>query len=321
MKRYLVVFFLTLYLVAQARGPFPIQFSIPESKMIDRVSPKDKDFAFLIPWQQLTYLYTDELAYQQDYQRAFFAITCKKGGWDCMRHYEIMANGCIPYFLGLESCNHRTMEFLPRHLILEAMRLPGVAAIKTHDARNINAAELIIDKQQFDSKRYYEILDAILDYMQKHLTTRRMAEYLLKTLDYQGGSILFISGNPDPDYMRECSLIGLKEVLADKVVDVPKINFLYKSYSDDVKKLYGRGFSYTKIIDDIQVDRSNIEQRIRNREFELVIYGSVHRGLPFHGLVSEYYHQDKIAYICGEDAHKCQYARWNNLFLREFDAL
>lgn len=238
-----------------------------------------------------------------------------------MRHYEIMANGCIPYFLCLESCNQKTMEFLPRHLILEAMRLPGVSMVTTDDARNINYTDLNVDRKVFDTKRYYEIVDAILDHMHKYLTTRSMAEYLLKTLNYQGGNILFISGNTEPDYMRECSLIGLKEVLADKVIDFPKIEFLYKSYAQDVKRLYGKGFSYTKIIDDIAVDRGNIEQRIRNREFELVIYGSVHRGLPFHDLVRAYYHQDKIAYICGEDSHKCPYARWNNLFLREFDAL
>jgi hypothetical protein len=319
-KRYLVIFCFIFSWSMYSGGPYPIQFSIPESKMIDKIPQKERDFAFLIPWQQSTYIYSDEDTYRQDYQRSFFAITCKKGGWDCMRHYEIMANGCIPYFLNLESCNQRTMEFLPRNLILEAMRLPGVSFINV-DARNINQSHLAIDKQTFDTYRYYQILDAMLDHMHKYLTTRSMAEYVLKTLNYQGGSILFISGNTDPDYMRECSLIGLKEVLADKVIDFPKIEFLYKSYSGDVKQLYGKGFSYTKIIDDISVDRGNIEQRIRNREFELIIYGSVHRGLPFHDLVREYYHQDKIAYICGEDAHKCPYARWNNLFLREFDAL
>jgi hypothetical protein len=28
----------------------------------------------------------------------------KKGGWDCLRHYEIIGNGCMPYFENIEKC-------------------------------------------------------------------------------------------------------------------------------------------------------------------------------------------------------------------------
>jgi hypothetical protein len=323
-KHYVIVLFSMSSFFMQARGPFPIQFSIPESKMINKVPEKDRAFASLIPAQLHTYIYSDEDLYYKDYQRALFAITCKKGGWDCMRHYEIIANGCMPYFLNLRACHQKTMAFLPRHLILEAMSLPGVSVINVGDPRDIRSSSLRIDYERFDNKRYYELLNALLDHAHKYLTTKSMAEYMLRTINYQGGSILFLSGYTDPDYMRECSLIGLKEVLADKVIDIPKIEFLYKSYSGDVKKLYGKGFSYTKIIDDIPVDRDNIEQRIKDKEFELIVYGSVHRGLPFHDLVRQCYHQDNIVYICGEEGeevHKCPYARWNNLFIREFDAV
>lgn len=29
---------------------------------------------------------------------SFFGLTCKRGGWDCMRHYEIMASGALLLF-------------------------------------------------------------------------------------------------------------------------------------------------------------------------------------------------------------------------------
>ena len=318
---FLILFILQCNDLIQANGPFPIQFSIPESKIVSVIPKKQRDFAFLIPAQTHTYIYDDELSYQKGYQESFFAITTQKAGWDCMRHYEILANGCIPYFINLENCHPRTMAFLPRKLILEAMNLPGVPKIKVYDPRNINPASLKIDHGIFDIKRYYEILNELLRYTRTYLTTRSIAQYVLKTVNYAGGTVLFLSGYLGADYQRECSLIGLKQVLGEKLIDVPRIDCLYTDYPGDVRNLWGKGFSYAKIIDDVPVNRENIDQRIRNKEFELIIYGSVHRGLPFHDVVQEHYEPNSIIYICGEDGHKCSYSHWNNLFLREFDSL
>ena len=289
--------------------PYSIQFGIPEVKVVQDVPEKDQDFAFIIPGEGSTYIFTEEEAYYKDYQRSYFALTKKKGGWDCMRHYEILANGCIPYFEDLDRCDSDTMAFLPRDLIKEAMNLEGVSYLK-------------IDHTRFNKTRYFEILNKLLEHTKKFLTTRRMAEYVLNTMRYSGnGKFLFLSKDPDPDYMRCCTLIGLKEVLGDKVIDFPKINHIYKSYpSDDVKHLYGKGFSYTRIVEDISLNRDDIAERIRNKEFEIIIYGSVHRGLLYHDLVTQTYDSSKIFYICGEDYHRCSYASWQNLFLREFEA-
>src|SRR5579859_2898410 len=106
---------------------FPIQFSIPEVKIVNSIPEKDRDFASLIPGNTSTYIYQEEADYYQGYQRSYFALTWKKGGCDCMRHYEILANGCIPYFIDLDKCNPNTMVYLPKQLIWEAMHLPGVS--------------------------------------------------------------------------------------------------------------------------------------------------------------------------------------------------
>lgn len=303
-------FILLLTGIIEAR-PYPIQFSIPESKIVSQIPEKTRDFAFIIPGDKSTYIYNTESDYYKGYQDSYFAITTKKGGWDCLRHYEILANGCIPYFPNLDQCHPRTMAFLPRELIKEAMNLPGVSYLR-------------IDHNQFDKEKYYEILNKLLDHTRKHLTTRSMAHYVLQTLNYTGsGKILFLSNNQPVDYMRCLTLIGLKELLGERVVDYPKVEHIYKSYTGDPAGHWGRGFSVLQNVDDIYVDRSSIEQRIKNREFDLIIYGSVHRGLPFRSLVLENYPQEKIAYICGEDHHKCKFAKQNlhNLFLREFSSL
>jgi hypothetical protein len=285
--------------------PHPIQFSIPECKIVQKIPTKNRDFAFIIPGDRSTYIYDTEAAYYDGYRRSFFAVTKLKGGWDCMRHYEILANGCIPYFLDLENCPPNIMPLFPKQLVLEAMNLPGVSYLH-------------IDRSVFDEKRYYEILQELLDYTRKILTTRNIAKYLLDTIGYEGeGSILYLSKDLFPDYLRCCTLIGLKELLGERVVDVPKIEHIYNNYPGDDAGLWGRGFSYARVLDDPPIYRENIDQRILNREFDLIIYGSVHRGLLYLDEVLATYPPEKIVYLCGEDTHDCPYFHYPNLFLRE----
>lgn len=291
---------------------FPLQFSIPEIKIIQKVPIKDRDFAYIVPGQLHTYIYNTEFDYYHDYQRSYFAITHKKGGWDCMRHYEILANGCIPYFVDIENSHPNAMPFLPKELIKEAMNLEGVSYCK-------------IDHTKFNKKRYFEILHELLEHTKKYLTTKNMARYILNAINYSGKkNILFLSKEISPDYLRECTLIGFKELLGDRIIDIPKIDFLYTNYGGDIMRLYGKGISYTKILDDSPIDRNNVELRIKNKEFDLVIYGSAHRGLLFHDIVSQIYDPTEIIYICGEDTHYTPSHSCNcidycyNLFLREF---
>lgn len=307
--KYILSFFLIAMTATQIRAePYPIQFSIPECKIVKKIPAKTIDFATLIPGRLETYIYLHEPDYYRGYQKAYYAITKKKDGWDCMRHYEILANGCIPYFLDLDACDEKTMPFLPRELIKEAMNLKGVSYLH-------------IDHTQFEKEKYFEILQKLLDHTRQYLTTRQMAAYILKKMGYSGkGKILFLSGQPETDYLRCLTLIGLKEIAKGKVTDVIPVKHIYKNYIGDISTIYGKGMSYTRIVEDYPVNRKNIERRIQNREFELIIYGSVHRGRPYHDLVLKNYPSSKICYLCGEDAHRCEYSQYPNLFLRESDS-
>lgn len=289
-------------------APFPIGFAISETKMVTAIPPKDRDFAFIIPGDLKTYIYTEESEYYKDYQRSYFAITRMKGGWDCMRHYEILANGCIPYFLDIDTCNPNTMHFLPKELIQQAMNLPGVSKGS-------------IDHKKFNKAKYEEILNKLIEHTHTYLTTRAMADYLLQTMHYSGtGKVLFLCENTTEDYMKICVLTGLKELIQEKVIDFPRLDHIYKDFTGNTKTLYGKGFSYSKVADDYPIDRTNMEERIKNKEFEIIIYGYVHHGRMFHDTVLKHYEPNQIAYLCGEDAHKCPYTHLPNLFLREYDA-
>lgn len=93
----------------------PIAFAAPSNR-INYNTKKVKDFSFITPLDKSTYIYRNEKDYYNDYNEAKFGVTLKKAGWDCLRHYEIFMNGCIPYFIGIESCPELTMFNFPKEL-------------------------------------------------------------------------------------------------------------------------------------------------------------------------------------------------------------
>jgi hypothetical protein len=103
-------------------GVYPIHFAIPTSK-IGTIRPmiKSQVRAHSDPRDRSTYIFQTEQDYYSDYSRSLFAFTMRKGGWDAMRHYEIMANGCIPLFLDLSECPETTLMQLPKSELLEAL--------------------------------------------------------------------------------------------------------------------------------------------------------------------------------------------------------
>lgn len=70
-----------------------------------------------------SYIYNSESAYYKGYQNSFFAVTKEKGGWDCLRHYEIIFNLCLPVFLDFEDKPALTMAHWPSELQLKANSL------------------------------------------------------------------------------------------------------------------------------------------------------------------------------------------------------
>jgi len=74
----------------------PISFAYP-TKRISRGGNKSKLLSIINPLDKSTYIEKDnpseyifktEKEYYEQYQTSSFAITCKKGGWDCLRHYD-----------------------------------------------------------------------------------------------------------------------------------------------------------------------------------------------------------------------------------------
>jgi hypothetical protein len=286
---------------------FPITFSIPSEKIVDRFPTKTKLMSNLIPGDLKTYIYNTEKEYYNEYQCSYFATTTKKAGWDCMRHYEIMANGCIPYFPDIESCPLFTMVMFPKHLILRSNDL--YLRMKTSISLHL--------------KEYSELWMEMISYLRAYLTTEKVSRYVLERCGKTNSNrVLFLSGCVRPDYLRCLVLHGLKSSIGGNCHDYPKIPHLYSDFKGG--PLYGKGFSYSKLLSPSTRNDSldlSIIQDIQKKHYDIVIYGSYHRGMPLYDIVCQHYSMDKIILLCGEDLHCCDHLNYvrkgHPVFVRE----
>ncbi|KAA2242574.1 hypothetical protein F0L74_08545 [Chitinophaga agrisoli] len=149
-------------LTQRLKNTFPISFGIPEQKMHPTpVMDKQQLFSSIIPGVKETYTFKEEQPYYDDYYHAHYGVTTKKAGWDCMRHYEILGNYCLPYFPGLENCPELTMQDFPRELVKQGM--------------------LLMHARQFDTAHYQEITDKAYQHTLAHLTTKAVAKKVIDT--------------------------------------------------------------------------------------------------------------------------------------------
>lgn len=139
---------------------YPIQFAIPKESIINYKPKKIKNFGTVVPYKNNTYIFNEEKSYYEDYANSYFGITCKKAGWDCLRHYEIMMNYCFPFFKDLENCPKMTMVKLPKKIIIKAMK--------------------DIEKNKFDY--YDECMEEIMDNLVNKLTTEKIINYVLNCI-------------------------------------------------------------------------------------------------------------------------------------------
>ena len=292
----------------------PITFSIPEEKIVTSIPVKTKILSHIIPNFTGKYVYNNEIDYYNEYKSSYFAITTKKSGWDCMRHYEILANGCMPCFINIEQCPKYTMYLLPKDLLIEA----NILYQKFDKKEMSDLNETIINE-------YNILLTKLLEYTRNHLTTKKLVKYVLEKSNFEHvKKILYLSGDCSPDYLRCITLHGFKELFGAKCHDYPKIPHIYKTNNIDYSSLYGKGVTYSNLLDHTtrndKLDETII-QDIKCKYYDIIIYGSYHRGMPHYDLISKIYNPSEIILFCGEDSHCCNYQhfvnRGHNVFVRE----
>jgi hypothetical protein len=179
------------------KNVYPISFAIPKEKIVHTINPKPLNIlAPLIPGKYSTYIYKNEQDYYQIYQNSVFALTYKKMGWDSLRHYEILMNGCIPLFLNIDKCPEKILINLPKKLlseifiqyswILNQFFPTNIYKMKFLTIEKFFLYFLNLLKKKYDSTtlinsypELFEIKKKIIDYTKKNLTTEKIASNMI----------------------------------------------------------------------------------------------------------------------------------------------
>eukprot|EP00927_Polykrikos_kofoidii_P026882 TRINITY_DN23863_c0_g1_i1.p1 TRINITY_DN23863_c0_g1~~TRINITY_DN23863_c0_g1_i1.p1 ORF type:complete len:746 (-),score=83.07 TRINITY_DN23863_c0_g1_i1:333-2348(-) len=283
---------------------YPISFGIPSEDVVTCLPDKSLDFASLLPGKWSTYIFPmtsfGELEYKRMYREARFALSPRKGGWETMRVYEILAGGCVPLLGNMSAIPGGALSFLDRTLLKKLASLKG-----------IDANALRVNVSNFDVKAYNNLAAALLRHTHQRLTTEAIARYMLNIIGKQNVSrVLFIANCGHGDFQCYLSLHGMRRLLGAGLVDVPRLEYMYKpqglkpmqevnrvttcpqplctvvsgSFPQTVVRpagasvpAYGGGFSYAFRLEEILVNRSDasVLARLQRREFDAVVVGSV----------------------------------------------
>jgi hypothetical protein len=295
------------------RIPFP--YAIPDEYIVKQIPEKTRVFAELTPsfGGKATYKFGpgQQAEYYKHYQTSRFAHTKKKGGWDCLRHYEILMNGCIPVFEGLEKCPSKCLVFFPKELVLKA-----------------NKELLPWEETPEKIKLYTLYAEKLLAHCRQFCTISALTRWFFSNMPHLTDStgqpkkdlkILLVTCATGENYTRELFSIGLRRALGSNFVDSPKNEVLYKSC--DLSNKYGNGYTYGGLLDDdLPVDRSNILERIKAHEFDSILFGPIGRDeghlgtfptIPYIQEVMQVYKAEEIGFLYGGDGTQDMQALWN----------
>ena len=268
-----------------ATGLWPISFSYPRRASTRAVEAK----SFLCPvFPGHAYAFSDENDYIGTYRNYSFALTHKKGGWDCLRHLEILYSGAVPYMPDAYLIPEFTMVHYPTKFLVE---------VASHVNRSGGRLGL-------DTRR------AALEYFNENLTSAAMARYLLRAVG-QGAEpkVLFVDETAvsKPDYQSIFTLIGLKQLLGKKVSVAFPIDYIYDDWNGNSTDLYGRGFGYSRVVDQAlkssneTVGKSLMFSTRSLSKFDLIVVGSLTRNSALaHQLLGKF-PASKTIWIHGED--------------------
>jgi len=147
---------------------FPASFSIPQEKIrrADLASKQqrlanhcvDPDVARACGLHT-SYAFASEEAYYDDLAKSRYAVTTKRGGWDCLRHYEIAAAGAL---ICIRHLDHKRDSCAPHGL------QPGLNCISYENWPHLHEQIEALDASPM---HYQRLLNASGDWVRQHTTT------------------------------------------------------------------------------------------------------------------------------------------------------
>lgn len=113
--------------------------------------------------------------------------------------------------------------------------------------------------------------------------------------------ILYVTGMAC-DYLADSVLHGMRSLLGADVVDYPRADILYRDTGAQLKaRIHGRGFTCYGLLDDIPVDRYDVETKVRAGFYDLVVISSIHRQFGWFHQLGPWLRPDRTILLDGED--------------------
>ena len=107
------------------------------------------------------------------------------------------------------------------------------------------------------------------------------------------------------DYLCDMLFHGFRSLFGADVVDVNRNTTMYNDLDPNYRRLYGNGFTIWKTLDStLEIDRTDIESKIKNIFFNLIIYGHANRTLKYIDIVKSTYNKNKVILFDGEDQQR-----------------
>ena len=110
-----------------------------------------------------------EEEYYKDISRSWFGLTCKKGGWDCLRHYEIIAAGSLLLF--------RDYDKKPK--LCSPQELPCFS-YRTKDELYNLMSKLVVDNKP--TQEYLDMIENQRQWLYDNGTTIARAKNIIKII-------------------------------------------------------------------------------------------------------------------------------------------
>lgn len=161
---------------------YPTGFGIPEERILDLdFSIKTQLYQKTAPsfslFEQnnelgggnLHHKFNNEKEYYEDLKSSWFGLTCKKGGWDCLRHYEILAAGALLLF----------RDYNKKPLLCSPQNLPCFSYSSKDELYSL-MENLVVNN--IPTKEYISMLELQRKWLIECGTTVARAKYILKII-------------------------------------------------------------------------------------------------------------------------------------------
>lgn len=301
-----------------------IGFGIPEEEIVGCVPEKVWATPLVVPYRPETYVFhpevDDEMEYKRMYRSSWFCFSPRKAGWEALRHYEVLASGCL-LLMPLVGCPSRTLGLLPKDLLLRAWDLLGVNRSERHVHWNPLAGEIwdvpALNLTSIDQQSYVALAAEVLHFTRQRLTTARIASYVLEsTGNAAARTALYVAECGYGNFLCYTMLHGFRQKLGAGLVDIPYEEYMYaypsnhslrtdftrravcptgadcwNTYMGKVNRfqvgqsapVYGLGYSYAHRMPQLpNVERSlgSVLRNIAARQYDVIIFGQTSSGDP-----------------------------------------